>query len=115
MPQRILFAELSLHDIYPLKASEQLMREVSKYPGSERDWTVSLKEETPIEQVLQRLKGVPSRLLEDVSLIDIYRSEKLGKDIKNATFHFVYRDRDKTISQEVVDAEHARIINEAGI
>lgn len=112
VPQRILFAELSLHDLFPLRAADQRMVEISKYPASERDWTVSLKEETPVQQVLSTIEGVPSRLLEHVSLIDIYRSEKLGQGKKNVTFHFVYRDKERTIAQEAVDAEHARIINE---
>ena len=59
-----------------------------------------------------RVHEVPSRLLEKVSILDIYRSDKLGKNIKNVTFHFVYRDPRKTLAQETVDAEHARMTSE---
>jgi len=42
----------------------------------------------------------------------VYCSEKLGKEKRNVTFHFVYRDRKKTVAQEAVDAEHARITSQ---
>jgi phenylalanyl-tRNA synthetase beta chain len=48
-------------------------------------------------------------LLEDFSVLDLYRSPKLGEGVKNVTFRFVYRDTTKTIAQEAVDQEHARI------
>ena len=58
------------------------------------------------------IQPLSSRLLESVTLLDVYRSEKIGKGKKNATFRFVYRDRKKTIAQKVVDAEHERITSQ---
>jgi len=110
VPQRILFAEINLHDLFPLKISLSRMQEIPMYPGSERDWTLTLKEEAPIVAILEAVKASNSRLLENVELLDLYRSEKLGPKLKNATFRFVYRDRKKTIAQETVDKEHARIV-----
>lgn len=110
--QRIYFAEINIHDLIRLLPSDAQMSELPLYPASERDWTVTLKEETPIEAIFSVLESMNSRLLEHISLIAIYRSEKLGSGKKNATFHLVYRDRKKTISQETVDAEHARILTQ---
>lgn len=110
--QRIFFAELNLHDLFKVKKSALKMKEIPIYPGSERDWTITLKNETPIMEILKFVHSLPSRLLEEVALLDIYESEKLGKGLKNVTFHFMYRDLKKTIAQERVDAEHLRIITE---
>lgn len=111
--QRILFAELNLHDLIKVRKPLGKMKEISLYPSSERDWTITLPENIPIYKVFSAMQNLPSTLLEDVSLLDIYRSEKLGPGLKNATFHFVYRDLQKTVSQDVVDAEHARLTSEA--
>jgi phenylalanyl-tRNA synthetase beta chain len=113
VPRRILFAELNLPDLYRLCPAENKMEALPLYPASERDWTITVKEEVPVEQVLNVLLQTPSRLLESTHLVTVYRSEKLGTGLKNVTFHFVYRDRKKTIAQETVDAEHARIIEQA--
>lgn len=110
IPQRILFAEINLHDLYQVKSADNRMRAIPIYPGSERDWTITLNETMPIAAVFDAIHAIPSQVLEGISLLDIYRSAKLGAGIKNATFRFLYRDWEKTISQERVDAEHARII-----
>lgn len=112
VPQRIFFAEINLHDLLQIRKPAGKMEEISIYPGSERDVTLTLKEETPIGEIFAKVHSIPSQLLEKLSLIDIYRSEKLGAGLKNATFRFFYRDSKKTISQEKVDAEHARILEE---
>lgn len=111
VPKKVYFAEINLHDLFKVRLDTQQMKEIPIYPGSERDWTVTLKETLPIETVFDAIHKVRSPLLEQVTLLDIYRSEKLGKELKNVTFRFVYRDLAKTISQTAVDGEHARILD----
>ncbi len=110
--QRVYFAELNLHDLIQTHQVDYVMQEVPIYPGSERDWTVTVQEETPVQEIFDRIHSVSSNLLKKVNLLDIYRSEKLGAGLKNVTLRFVYRDDKKTISQDIVDAEHARIMKE---
>lgn len=113
VPQRILFAEMDLQNLYRLRKPTQRMTPLPIYPCSERDWTIKLKEKMTIDQVFNAIHSIPTTLLEDVTLLDVYRSEKLGNEFKNVTFHFVYRDKEKTIAQEAVDAEHARITTDS--
>lgn len=110
VPQRILFAEINLHDLFTVKSTDRKMHQIPIYPGSERDWTLSLAEDVPIATVLDAIHAISSPVLESVSLQDIYRSDKLGKGLKNVTLRFLYRDWEKTIAQETVEAEHNRII-----
>lgn len=109
VPHRIYFAEISLHDLQKVRRVQATMKEISTFPGSERDLTLTVKEEITIDQILQKFHQQPSKYLESIQLIDIYRSDKLGQGLKNVTFRFYYRDPKKTILQEKVDAEHARI------
>lgn len=109
VPQRIYFAEISLHDLMQVSSSSSLMQPLPIYPASERDWTLTLKEEIPIQDLLTKIKSNASPLLEAVSLLDIYRSDKLGAGQKNVTLRFVYRDNAKTVEQEAVEAEHQRL------
>ncbi len=111
--QRILFAEISLQDLMQVRKAVQKMQPLSVYPCSERDWTLTVNENVPVQELLDAVNKVRAPLLEKASLLDIYRSDKLGKEVKNVTLHFTYRDSRKTIEQEAVDAEHARVINEA--
>lgn len=110
VPQRILFAEINLQELFQCKRAATKMQPIALYPGSERDWTMTLKEETPIKAVFDAVHAEASPLLTDLTLLDVYHSDRLGKGLKNVTFRFLYRDSTKTIAQEEVDAEHARII-----
>lgn len=110
VPQRIFFAEINLHDLLQVRVTEEKMQPLPIYPGSERDWTLTLQEATPIDDIFNAVYAVTSKYLENISLLDVYRSEKLGEGLKNVTFRFFYRDPDRTMEQEKVDTEHARIV-----
>lgn len=109
---RVLFAELNLHDMYLMKRKEWQVDPLNAYPGSERDWTLTLKDEVPIAKVLSVIQMISSHLLEQVILLDLYKNEQLGKDRKNATFRFIYRDKQKTLSLETIEREHAKMTQE---
>lgn len=112
VPQKILFAEIDLHDIFKVRPTEMKMKEIPIFPNSTRDLTITLDEHIPIQEIFDIIYSIPSRLLESVTLTDVYLSDKIGKGKKNVTFHFVYRDKKKTVAQETVEAEHARIISQ---
>lgn len=106
----VFFAELNLEDLAQVCRAEIKMKPLPLYPASTRDWTITLDEKCLIADVLALIRKESSSLLESVSLHDLYRSEKLGPTLKNATFRFIYRDLDKTVSIQAVDHEHTRII-----
>lgn len=107
---RVYFAEINLHDVLALAHLPIKVKELPSFPGSERDWTVTLKREISSSCVLSAIRSNASSYLEKVSLLGLYQSEKLGLDRKNITFRFFYRDRNKTISTEIVEHEHTKLI-----
>lgn len=110
--ERVFFAQIDLHDLFEVKEGEKQMTPLPQYPGSDRDWTLSLKKELPIAKVFDAIESVPSKLLKETSLIDLYESEKLGPNQKNVTFRFLYRNDRQTVEQPQVDKEHERLKSE---
>lgn len=111
--QRILFAEFNLQDLMQVSKRLDKIAPLAIYPGSERDWTVTMPKNMPFENLIEAINAQKSEILERVSLLGIYRSEKLGPDLQNITLRFAYRDLSKTIAQESVEAEHQRLTGEA--
>lgn len=107
--QRILFAEFNLFSLQQLELPLEEVKPFSLYPGSQRDWTITVNETVPYSFILTEIKNQKCPLLESVALKDIYRSEKLPQGCQNMTLHFVYRDPAKTIEQEEVEAEHVKL------
>ena len=68
-----------------------------------------LKENVPISTVEQAIEKTKSPYLEHFYLLDLYTSDQLGKDRKNATFRLSYRDPSKTMAFEVVEQEHQKL------
>lgn len=112
VPQRIFFAEINLNDLYKVQKEKDKVLELAMFPGSTRDWTVTLQPGVSIEAIFNQIDKAKTDLLEKVLLLDLYENESLGSGVRNATFHFAYRDKEKTLSQEAVDAEHWRLVDE---
>lgn len=111
VPGRIFFAEINLCELMALIPKQRKVTDLPQFPGSEIDWTVTLDENVSIETIFKAIEQVPSRLLQKVEFLDLYKSEQIGKDKKNATFRFFYRDNEKTLAYEAVEKEHARIMS----
>ncbi|MFI5333921.1 MAG: phenylalanine--tRNA ligase subunit beta [Chlamydiales bacterium] len=109
---RVYFAQLNLHDLLPLKRQKVEVEELALFPGSERDWTITVKEELPIDALLQLVRAYAPPLLEKVELIDIYRGPQVGEEKKNITLRLFYRDKTKTLSFEDTTAQHKKITEE---
>ncbi|MCH9634419.1 MAG: Phenylalanine--tRNA ligase beta subunit [Chlamydiae bacterium] len=108
----VLFAELSIPSLLTLSTPLESIEPLSNFPSSERDWTLTCLEDLEIGHLITFVKSLESRLLKQIELKDIYRSESLGVERKNVTLRFVYRNDKKTISFEATEIEHAKIMNE---
>lgn len=113
VPHRLYFAEINLHDLLKVRKQEWKMADLPLYPGSDRDWTITLDEAFSVQSILDFFHSQPSKLLQKVSLLDLYRSERLGEGKKNVTFRFFYRSPDRTVEQEEVEREHSSLVNSA--
>lgn len=107
--QRVYYAEISLLDLQSLRKGDEKVLNPSAFPGSERDWTLGLDEGVAIGPILEGANQIESPILEGIYLLDLYKSEKIGKNRKNATFRFRYRDPNKTVEFQEVEEEHKRI------
>lgn len=105
--EEIFFCQLSSKALLKLSNQSLTSHSPSNFPGSQRDWTLTLAEDFSYRQLMDL---IPSRdLLISVNLLGIYKSEQLGNDRKNLTLRFCYKSNQKTLSQADVDQEHAGI------
>lgn len=111
--QRVLFAEINLHALFKMAKKGVRMQPLPLYPGSERDWTVSLPISLSFDCLIKPISQATSPYLEKIELLDVYRGEKVKEGVQNLTLRFYYRDPDKTLQQETVDREHLRLTEQA--
>jgi len=107
--KRVFFAEADLNFLIENQKTEMQYKEINNFPASQRDLTISLKEKDEIQKIFDIAEGICSPILEKVYILDIYKS---SENKKNVTFRFIYRDKNKTISNDSVEKEHAKINKE---
>lgn len=107
--QKVYYAEINLHELMPIARRNILVKALDQFPGSERDWTLTVKKHTPIAHILHVVKEQKTPLLQDVFILGLFESEKLGEDRKNVTLRFSFRDKEKTLSYEEVEAQMAKL------
>jgi phenylalanyl-tRNA synthetase beta chain len=107
--KRVLFAEVNLHDLFPYRKAELTVTPLALYPGMERDWTIAIKAEGSLEKIWEALAKINASLLEKTLLLDLYQNDRIGKDKKNITLRFFYRDPQQTLTAERVELEHRQI------
>jgi len=105
--------EVFLFDLYLEKiisGEEEIpsYKEFSRFPPLLRDLSIVLDEKITWEEIKSAVHEKAGHLLEEVSLFDIYRDEKIGMGKKSISFHLIFRSPDSTLKDEVVDS----LINE---
>lgn len=103
--KRVLFAEINLHELYPLLPATTKMHALAQFPASTRDWTLSSS--LPAQTLFHLLHNMAPALLEKIELIDLYRP---AEGTPNLTFRCTYRDLKKTLSSEEADVAHAQLM-----
>ncbi len=109
---RVVFAECDMQELLNLQRGVPKMREMAVFPSSDRDWTITLSTKVPCSEIMQKIEEVKPAICERYELISLFSNEKLGQDRHNVTLHFVYRDKEKTVSQDEVDKAHAKLVSQ---
>ncbi len=86
--------------------------EVPKFPAVERDIAVIIDETVEVGQIEKIVTKKAKKLLESIQLFDIYRNEKLGENKKSVAYSLIFRDKNKTLSDEEINQIMEDIIAE---
>ena len=85
-------------------------REISKFPASSRDVAFVIAVETDAQKLLDAAFGQGEELLEKVSIFDVYTGKNVPEGTKSLGLRFSYRSWDRTLTDEMVNDVHGRIV-----
>ena len=80
-------------------------------PKIERDINLIFNKKYLVNEIITSIRKSGKKLLENVSLIDIYSDESLGKDNISYTFRLSYRDNNKTLKDSDITELNTSIIS----
>ena len=108
--KRAYLAEINLDELLDIKRSELIVADLPKYPAVDRDLAVVVDKEQAVGQMLSLIKTTSGALLESVEIFDIYEGEQVGDNKKSVAFSMIFRAKDKTLTDEDVNAKFNKIV-----
>lgn len=110
--KRAYLAEINITKLVKYSKVTKKYVEVPKFPAVERDIAVIVDESIEVGKIESIIISKSKKLLENVKLFDIYRDEKIGIGKKSVAYSMIFRDKNKTLSDEEINSIMDKIISE---
>jgi len=88
---------------YITKKKDIQYTEVSKFPFVERDLAIVLPKNISYQQIEQIISASNTHKLQSTKVFDVFEHEKLGNDKRSIALRFIFKDEEKTLTDEVVE------------
>ena len=93
-----------------LGKAKTVYQQVSKFQPARRDLAFVLPESISHDDLLNALKSVKDKLIQDISVFDVYRGTGLSEGMKSMAVKVVLQDSEATLTDEVLEASMARLV-----
>ena len=101
--KRVYLAEVNVTKLVKYSKANKKYVEVPKFPAVERDIAVIVDEKVEVGQIEKIIAKKSKKWLEEAKLFDIYRDEKIGTGKKSIAYSLIFRDKNKTLSDEEIN------------
>jgi phenylalanyl-tRNA synthetase beta chain len=106
----LLAAEIDLDALLPLIPIGHDTHRVPEYPPVLEDLAVVVDEALPAEKVVEAIRIAGGKIVANVRLFDVYRSEQIGVGKKSLAYSITYQAPDKTLTDKDVAGIRTRIL-----
>ena len=110
--EKVYLAEIHTDKILKYAAKEKKYTPIPKYPAVERDIAIIVGEKVEVGEIERVISKKCRKVLEELKLFDVYRSEKLGENKKSVAYAIKFRAEDRTLTEDEINNYMATIIND---
>jgi phenylalanyl-tRNA synthetase beta chain len=105
----VFVAEVSLDFPISGQGSRTTFREFGKFPAVRRDIAMIVPEDLTHEKIWEVIFHPNEPVLEQVEFFDLFSGGEVPEGKKSLAYRLTYRDRSRTLTNEEVNAAHAKI------
>ncbi len=106
----VFFAEMSWDALLKeTSASEVHFSEISRFPSVSRDLALLVDKSVTFAAIEQTAKKAERKLLQELSLFDVYEGKNLPEGKKSYAVNFLLQDKEKTLNDKQIDAVMQKI------
>lgn len=96
-------AQLDVETLLEHRTAERSFKRLPRFPASTRDLALVCDEALPVVRIQQVLWDSIGKILEDITLFDVYRGKQVGVGKKSVAYSLTLRTDDRTLTDEECD------------
>lgn len=108
--QSVFYADFDWEYLLKQYSEKIAFAGIPKFPEVRRDLSLVIDSAVNFEQISAIASKTERNLLQSVNLFDVYAGEKLGENKKSYSVSFTLLDKEKTLTDEVIDKSMQRLI-----
>ena len=105
------YFELNFEKLVFQSKDEVTVHTPPRFPDTFRDIAMLLAEDVPVVDVLNCVKGLKEKEIEEVDVFDLYKGEHVPPGQKSVAIRVRYRSTERTLTDDEVNRLHLRIID----
>lgn len=109
LPTEVWLAELDFEQVGHYRPRRAGVRPLPRFPAVARDIAVIVDEIFPADTILEEIRALGDPLIASASVFDCYRGAPIPPGKKSLAYTIAYRAPDRTLTDDEVNAVHARV------
>lgn len=104
-------AKLNIPELMEAAADKITYQPLPKFPATTRDLSLLVDEDMPVAELEKAIKGAVGKILEKVTLFDVYRSDDMKQNGKKSIAYSIsMRSHEGTLTDEQADGAMKRVL-----
>jgi len=109
-PKRTYIGQISIDALYEFANLSISYKSLPKYPEMERDLAFVVDEKILAYDIERAIKANGGKLLEKISLFDVYKGEQVSEGKKSMAYSLIFRAKDRTLTDDEVNKALDKIL-----
>lgn len=107
---RTYIAKLNIPDMFEASETEISYKPLPKFPATTRDLSLLCDDSLPAGDIEKTIKKAAGKLLEKVTLFDVYKGKQIADGKKSISYSISMRSHDGTLTDEQADSVMKKVL-----
>ena len=105
------FVAVLLPNVLPFASFDRKYVGLAKYPAVSRDISMVVPKEIMVGQIEAMITQRGGKILESLSLFDIYEGSQIKDGYKSVAYNITFRAKDRTLNEDDINGAMKKILN----
>jgi len=102
--------ELDFAKLVKFSSQKRSITAPSRFPDSTRDIAMLAADDVTAERILEAVRSVKAKEIEQVEIFDLYRGAGIQEGFKSIAIRIRYRSYERTLTDDEIGSIHAKVI-----